>query len=50
VKSFLVNTFTGINIPAQPHRRIFNAAKIAKLANKTEEVAIILACDALKII
>jgi hypothetical protein len=42
--------FTGINIPCTLVPPDFNAAKIAKLANKTEEVFIILAWEALKII
>jgi hypothetical protein len=44
-----INKLTGFNIPPTLVRPDFNPAKIAKLANKTEEVAIILPLDALKI-
>jgi hypothetical protein len=46
----VINKLTGINIPRTLVLPDFNPAKIAKLANKTEEVAIILPPDALKII
>jgi hypothetical protein len=46
----LINKLSGINIPRTLVPADFNPAKIAKLANKTEEEAIILPPDALKII
>ena len=45
-----INKLSGINIPHTLALPDFNPAKIAKLKNKTEEVAIILPPDALKII
>jgi hypothetical protein len=50
VVSRVVNNRTDINIPRTLVLPDFNGAKITKLANKTEEVCIILKPDALKII